>query len=392
MVLRLRGADANAVRTQQLFLRQARWDDAPILAAHRELMAAPLGEAEGVLAIDGTDIPKTGASRWAGAAVLRPAGQAGQLSGGLRGLPGMRVCGPGGPAAVSEPGVGLGVQPCGPGCRRTRLPQQAAAGPGHADRPGGGGLAAAALGDLRRGLQPQPRLPRRRGRLGLGYLAEVARNTQVWAARRRRAGSPRTRSSRPRRRRSAPWPTNSRPQPGTPSSCGRAQGSQAVLCAVRRVAARRGHEPGPDVWLLLRRNPATDELKCYLSNGPAEMAPERLVWLAGLRWPIEQCFRDGKQLFGLGDYEGRSWQGWHRHATLVILAHFFVVRETLRLKKVPGLTVPQTCCWWMRSCPALVPRPTAPWPSWTTAGAQCDRLPFPCPAPSAVLRVPVPAI
>ena len=97
--------------------------------------------------------------------------------------------------------------------------------------------------------------------------------------------------------------------------------------------ARRGREPGPDVWLLLRRNPATDELKCHLSNGPAEMAPERLVWQAGLRWPIEQCFRDGKQLFGLGDYEGRSWQGWHCHATLVMLAHFFVVRETLRLKK-----------------------------------------------------------
>lgn len=34
MVLRRRGADANGVRTQQLFLRQARWDDAPILAAH----------------------------------------------------------------------------------------------------------------------------------------------------------------------------------------------------------------------------------------------------------------------------------------------------------------------------------------------------------------------
>ena len=87
-------------------------------------------------------------------------------------------------------------------------------------------------------------------------------------------------------------------------------GPQTVLCAVRRVVARRGLVPGPDVWLLLRHNPATDELKGYLSNGPAEMTPERLVWLAGLRWPIDQCFRDGKQLFGLGDYEGHSWQGW----------------------------------------------------------------------------------
>ena len=42
MVLRLRGGDA------------------PLLAAHRELVAATLGEEEGVLAVDGTDIPKDG--------------------------------------------------------------------------------------------------------------------------------------------------------------------------------------------------------------------------------------------------------------------------------------------------------------------------------------------
>ena len=39
MILRLRGDDLNAVpaHTQQLFLRQTRWDDAPLLAAHRAL-------------------------------------------------------------------------------------------------------------------------------------------------------------------------------------------------------------------------------------------------------------------------------------------------------------------------------------------------------------------
>ena len=47
MVLRRRGADANTVRTRQLFLCQARCDDTPILAAHRELVASTLGEAEG---------------------------------------------------------------------------------------------------------------------------------------------------------------------------------------------------------------------------------------------------------------------------------------------------------------------------------------------------------
>jgi SRSO17 transposase len=49
-----------------------------------------------------------------------------------------------------------------------------------------------------------------------------------------------------------------------------------------------------------------------------------------MRWPIETCFEDGKQYLGMGDYEVRSWRGWHHHMTLVILAHFFLVRLRLR--------------------------------------------------------------
>jgi SRSO17 transposase len=59
--------------------------------------------------------------------------------------------------------------------------------------------------------------------------------------------------------------------------------------------------------------------------------------LRGMRWPIETCFEDGKQYLGMGEYEVRSWRGWHHHMTLVILAHFFLVRLQLRLKKSAGL-------------------------------------------------------
>ena len=93
--------------------------------------------------------------------------------------------------------------------------------------------------------------------------------------------------------------------------------------------------PGPEVWLLLRRHPRRHELKTYLCHAPADMPLASLAHLASRRWPIESYFQEGKQNMGLGDYEGRSWQGWHRHMTLCLLAHFFLVRQATRLKKTP---------------------------------------------------------
>jgi SRSO17 transposase len=105
--------------------------------------------------------------------------------------------------------------------------------------------------------------------------------------------------------------------------------------AVTRVVAVRDGLPGPEVWLILRRHTLTGELKTYLSNAPACTPLTTLVRMSGMRWPIETCFEEGKQYLGMGDYEVRSWQGWHHHMTLCILAHFFLVRLQCRLKKTP---------------------------------------------------------
>ena len=113
--------------------------------------------------------------------------------------------------------------------------------------------------------------------------------------------------------------------------------------ACLRVVAVRGSLPGPDVWLLFRRNLDTGTIKFYLSNAPADTTLQTLVWLSGMRWPTESCFEESKQELGMGDYQVRSWKGWHHHMTLVILAHFFLVRTRLSLgDKAPALTLPQT--------------------------------------------------
>jgi hypothetical protein len=108
------------------------------------------------------------------------------------------------------------------------------------------------------------------------------------------------------------------------------QGPMVVECATLRVVAVRDTWPGPDVWLVLRRHRETGELKTSLCHAPVETPLDTLVRMSGMRWPIATCCEESKQLLGMGDDEVRSWAGWHHHMTLVILAHFFVVRMSLR--------------------------------------------------------------
>ena len=111
------------------------------------------------------------------------------------------------------------------------------------------------------------------------------------------------------------------------------QGPQVAEFALVRVVAVRDGLPGPAVWLVLRRSVTDGELKTYLCNAPADVPHQRLVRTSGMRWPIETCFEVSKQELGMGDYEVRSWRGWHHHMTLVILALAFLVRLTGRFEQ-----------------------------------------------------------
>jgi hypothetical protein len=67
-----------------------------------------------------------------------------------------------------------------------------------------------------------------------------------------------------------------------------------------------------------------DEVKWYFSNLPADTPLRRLVELAHSRWPIEQFYEDAKGEWGLDHYQGRRWDGLHRHLALVMLAYSFL--------------------------------------------------------------------
>lgn len=73
--------------------------------------------------------------------------------------------------------------------------------------------------------------------------------------------------------------------------------------------------------LLIRRNIADGDLACFTTWCPKGTTMRELVNVEGTRWRIEECFVTAKNEFGLDHNETRSWHGWHRHVSLVMLAY-----------------------------------------------------------------------
>jgi SRSO17 transposase len=72
--------------------------------------------------------------------------------------------------------------------------------------------------------------------------------------------------------------------------------------------------------LLVRRHLADGELAFFTTWCPKGTPVEALVAIEGRRWAIEDAFESAKNELGLDHNETRSWHGWHRHASLVMLA------------------------------------------------------------------------
>jgi SRSO17 transposase len=72
--------------------------------------------------------------------------------------------------------------------------------------------------------------------------------------------------------------------------------------------------------LLVRRAIADGSLAFFSTWCPAGTAVETLVGIEGRRWAIEDAFEAAKTELGLDHNETRSWHGWHRHVSLVMLA------------------------------------------------------------------------
>lgn len=82
-------------------------------------------------------------------------------------------------------------------------------------------------------------------------------------------------------------------------------------------------------WQLVvtRERGDSEGVKYSLSNAPGNTSLPRLAYMQRQRYWVERAFQEAKNEAGLDEYQARSWQAWHHHVALAMMALLFLLRE-----------------------------------------------------------------
>ncbi len=146
------------------------------------------------------------------------------------------------------------------------------------------------------------------------------------------------------------------------------KGPVEIAMVRRRVQTRiERKRPGPEEWLVITRRPltddgtwearasrdATDQDERYryhyhltptagCAGAFTEPSLGELARVIKAGACIEASFKRGKGEVGMDEYQVRTWEGWHHHMALSLLAVWFLIGETHRGQQwTPALTLPQ---------------------------------------------------
>jgi SRSO17 transposase len=360
IMLALQGADPNAVRAAQRFITDGTWNQPRLREHQHTLIAADLGEADGVVIVDGSGFPKQGAHSVGVAAQY--CGHLGKVANCQEGVFLVYVSSQG--YAFLDERLYL------PGCwfteayrkrwKACRIPEEVR----FQTEP------QLAL-EMIRELIARAVIPFRWvtadasygknldfleaiARLGKWVFIEVPADTRVWLRTPRVEPPGRSLWGAPRRKprvaRTAPRPVAVRDliAHGATVKWTRAQikeGSKGPLVAdfaFLRVTAIRDDLPGPRLWLVFQRTLGPKpKLKFYFSTAPSTGLPQEFIRMSGLRWPVETTLEEGKGEVGLDHNETRTWPGWHHHLSHAFLAQLFLVHLRVRWSGHAALTTAQ---------------------------------------------------
>ncbi len=146
------------------------------------------------------------------------------------------------------------------------------------------------------------------------------------------------------------------------------KGPVEIEMVKRRVQTRLERKrTGPQEWLVVTRRPLADDstletqasrevcdqdarygYRYYLTptqTHASELEEPSLAELARVIKAgicIEASFKRGKSEAGMDEYQVRTWEGWHHHMALTLIAVWFLISETHRGQHLtPALTLPQ---------------------------------------------------
>lgn len=108
--------------------------------------------------------------------------------------------------------------------------------------------------------------------------------------------------------------------------------------------------------LLVRRKIADGDLAFFTTWAPSGTTIDALAKIEGRRWAIEDRFETAKNELGLDHNETRSWRGWRRHVSLVMLA--FAMMATIRIHANRPTSPPPKTMRRGTTTKAARPRPT----------------------------------
>jgi SRSO17 transposase len=114
------------------------------------------------------------------------------------------------------------------------------------------------------------------------------------------------------------------------------KGPIMVEAVKTRLQAKLGRRNGPEETLVVfreRRGRKTLKHDYCLSNAPFDTPLREFARVLNAEHRVEECLRRVKGEAGLAHYQVRTWEGWHHHQTLALIATWFLTQEKRRGEK-----------------------------------------------------------